>query len=108
MRCKHWCRVPLDLVQEARQKAQTGCVDTAAPCQLSTHECEEHYGLLAEIDEYGTALWLRWQGAVTDMVVLQDCPASSAGPDGQGCCLFTGHPGQHTWEGAREAVSRLI
>ncbi|MFB8138642.1 hypothetical protein [Streptomyces parvus] len=98
MRCVHWRRVPMDLAQEARRKAPAGCVDQAVQCQLSAHEGEKHYGLLAEVDEYGTALWLRWHGTATDLITLQDCPAAGPEPDGEGCCLFVGHPEQHTWQ----------
>ncbi|MEU0759465.1 hypothetical protein ABZ351_07295 [Streptomyces microflavus] len=104
MRCKRWCRVALDLAQEARQKAPSGCVDRAVQCQLSTHESDEHYGLLAELDTYDTALWLRWRGEYVDLVALRDCPAAGPGPDGEGCCLFAGHAEQHTWEGTPEEV----
>ncbi|MEU0378493.1 hypothetical protein ABZ093_14505 [Streptomyces cyaneofuscatus] len=104
MRCRHWRRVPLDLSQEARQKAPSGCVDRAVRCQLSTHEGDEHYGLLAELDIYGTALWFRWRGTYVDLVVLRDCPVAAPGPDGEGCCLFADHPKQHTWEGTPEEV----
>ncbi|MFH9199002.1 hypothetical protein ACH4KO_16660 [Streptomyces anulatus] len=104
MRCKHWCRVSLDLAQEARQRAPTGCVDRAARCQLSAHEGDEHYGLLAELDTYGTALWIRWREAYVDLAVLRDCPVAGPGPDGDGCCLFAGHTEQHTWEDTSEEV----
>ncbi|MGW1207123.1 hypothetical protein [Streptomyces cyaneofuscatus] len=102
MRCRHWRRVPLDLSREARQKAPSGCVDRAVQCQLSTHEGDEHYGLLAELDTYGTALWLRWRGACVDLFVLRDCSVTGPGPDGEGCCLFADHAEQHTWEDTSE------
>ncbi|MFD3646559.1 hypothetical protein ACFWVT_24125 [Streptomyces cyaneofuscatus] len=97
MRCRRWRRVPLDLSQEARQKAPSGCVDRAVQCQLSTHEGDKHYGLLAELDTYGTALWLRWRGTCVDLFVLRDCPVTGPGPDGESCCLFADHAEQHTW-----------
>ncbi|MFD4275225.1 hypothetical protein R2B67_17095 [Streptomyces cyaneofuscatus] len=104
MRCRHWRRVPLDLSQEARQKAPSGCVDRAVQCQLSAHEGDEHHGLLAELDTYDTALWLRWRGDYVDLVVLRDCPVVGPGPGGEGCCLFADHPEQHTWENTSEEV----
>ncbi|WP_433406678.1 hypothetical protein [Streptomyces sp. CA-146814] len=102
MRCTHWRRVPLALAQEARQKAPDGCVDRALQCQLSSHEGDEHYGLLAELATYGTALWLRWRADYVNLVVLRDCPVTGPEPepDSQGCCLFAGHPEQHTWQNA--------
>ncbi|WP_411081762.1 hypothetical protein [Streptomyces sp. cmx-18-6] len=106
MRCKHWRRVPLDLAQEARQKAPAGCVDRAVQCQLSTHDSDEHYGLVAELDSYGTALWLWWRGTYVDLVVLSDCPAVGPGPDGEGCCLFADHAEQHTWQDVLGKVPR--
>ncbi|MFJ9470431.1 hypothetical protein [Streptomyces caniferus] len=97
MRCAHWRRLPLVLAREARGRLASGCVDTAIQCQLCAHESGEHYGLLDDL-EYGTALWFRWGGADEELVVLQDCPVAGQGPDGEGCCLFAGHAGQHTWE----------
>ncbi|MFE2291290.1 hypothetical protein [Streptomyces sp. NPDC059452] len=82
---------PLDVAQEARQKAQGGCVDRAVQCQLSAHEDDEHYGLLAELATYGTTLWLRRRGTGTDLIALPDCPATGPGPDEEGCCLFADH-----------------
>ncbi|NUV67023.1 hypothetical protein G6W57_07855 [Streptomyces sp. CAI-121] len=105
MRCKHWRRVPLGLVQEARQLTPAGCVDRAVQCQLSVHEGDEHYGLLAELDEYGSALWLRWRAPWMNLVVLRDCSVAAPRPDGDGCCLFAGHPEQHTWEATPEEAS---
>ncbi|MGW4227460.1 hypothetical protein ACWEG1_28830 [Streptomyces bauhiniae] len=78
-------------------------VDGASRCQLSTHDDNEHYGLLDDTGERGTALWLRWSGTVdVELVVLADCQAVSRRVDGEGCCLFTGHAGQHTWEDTLE------
>ncbi|WP_137229953.1 hypothetical protein [Streptomyces sp. BPSDS2] len=105
MRCKIWLKVPMDLALEARQLAPAGSFDRAVQCQLSAHEGDEHYGLLAELDEYGTALWLRRHGPHVALAVLRDCPVTGSGPDGEGCCLFAGHPEQHTWEDAQEEVS---
>ncbi|MFE2294577.1 hypothetical protein [Streptomyces sp. NPDC059452] len=105
MRCKHWCRVPLDLAQEARQMAPAGCVDRAVQCQLPAHESNEHHGLLAELATYGTALWLRWRGTGTDLIALPDCPVAGPGTDGEGCCLFAGHAELHTWQNAPEPAS---
>ncbi|MFD5199798.1 hypothetical protein ACFWM7_06470 [Streptomyces sp. NPDC058375] len=107
MRCNHWRRVPPDLAREARQKAPDGCVDRAVQCQLSAHGGEKHYGLLAEVNAYGTALWLRWYGTSTDLTALQDCPVTGPVPDGEGCCLFVGHPEQHTWQDATGSVSAI-
>ncbi len=99
MRCAHWRRVPLDL---AREKQDAGGVDRAVQCQLSPHEDDEHYGLLADAGAYGTALWLRWtERAEAEPTTLPDCPVTSAGLNREGCCLFEGHPEQHTWEDTR-------
>lgn len=106
MQCVHWHHLSLDLEREARSKAPGGHLDRAVQCHLSTHEGDEHYGFLTELDEYGTALWLRWYGeAKVQTVALPDCPALSAGANGDGCCLFAGHVQQHTWEAAQEMAS---
>lgn len=98
MRCTHWCQVPLDLTQEARERSASGCVDGAVQCQLAAHDDDEHYGLLDDLAR-DTALWLRWHGrSGVEMVVLPDCPVVGPGPDGEGCCLFIGHAEQHSWE----------
>ncbi|WP_308376546.1 hypothetical protein [Streptomyces sp. ISL-99] len=81
-------------------------MDRAVQCQLSAHGDGEHYGLLDDLGEYATALWLRWQERTdVDLVVLPDCPVVTPGPDGEGCCLFAGHTKQHTWEDTLEEVS---
>ncbi|MDQ0934513.1 hypothetical protein [Streptomyces turgidiscabies] len=106
MRCTHWHQVLLDLVQEARGRSAAECVDRAVQCQLSAHDDGEHYGLLDDVGEYGTALWLRWLGrAEVELVVLPDCPVVAPGLDGEGCCLFADHTERHTWEDTLEAVS---
>ncbi|MFF3839998.1 hypothetical protein [Streptomyces sp. NPDC001930] len=75
-------------------------------CQLSVHDDGDHYGLLTDAGEYGTALWIRWQErAEVDLVVLSDCPVVATGPDGEGCCLFVGHTELHTWEDTLKEVS---
>ncbi|MER6089601.1 hypothetical protein [Streptomyces bluensis] len=67
---------------------------------MSAHDDGEHYGLLDDASEYGTALWLRWRGSTeVELVVLPDCPVVAPGPDGDGCCLFADHFEQHSWEG---------
>lgn len=99
MRCAQWRRLPLDLAREAQARSTAECLDRAVQCQLSTHDAGEHYGLLDDL-EYGTALWLRWDGTGVELVVLPDCPMVGPGPDREGCCLFAGHPEQHTWQGA--------
>ncbi len=83
MRCRHWSRVPLSLVLEAQQRGSTGYVDRAVRCRLSDHEGDDHYGLLTELDTYGTALWLRWHGTETALLALPDCPMTGPGPDGR-------------------------
>lgn len=106
MRCAHWRRVPLDLAREAREKWAATGIDRAVQCQLSAHDDGEHFGLLADVGEYGTALWLRWRGrSGAQPAALPDCPAVSPGPDGEGCCLFADHAKQHTWENALEEAS---
>lgn len=101
MRCAHWRRLPLGLVREARERSDSGCVDSAVQCQLSAHDDATHHGLLDDV-EYGTALWLRWRGRTeVELVVLPDCPAVGAGhdrDDGDACCLFADHVEQHTWQ----------
>lgn len=75
-------------------------------CQLSAHDDGEHYGLLNDLGEYGTALWLRWQEKTdVDLIVLPDCQAVASGPDGEACCLFADHTEQHTWEDNPEEAS---
>ncbi|WTG18339.1 hypothetical protein OG945_16135 [Streptomyces decoyicus] len=99
MRCTHWRLLPLDLAREARGRSASGCVDSAVQCQLCTHRDGQHHGLLEDL-EYGTALWFRWDGPDVELVVLPDCPVVGPGPDGEACCLFADHAGQHTWEEA--------
>ncbi|MFF9570525.1 hypothetical protein [Streptomyces sp. NPDC014685] len=107
MRCAHWRRVPLHLAREAREKSATTYIDRAVQCQLSAHDDGEHFGLLADTEAYGTALWLHWHGTdEAQLAVLPDCPVTGPGPDSEGCCLFADHTGQHTWEDALEEVSR--
>ncbi|GGY32382.1 hypothetical protein GCM10010342_19080 [Streptomyces anulatus] len=64
-------------------------------------EGDEHYGLLAELGQYGTALWLRWHGSDVDVAVLPDCPVigtgSGSGSGGDACGLFAGHVERHSW-----------
>ncbi|MCP9987588.1 hypothetical protein LUX01_13715 [Streptomyces sudanensis] len=104
MRCTQWRRVPPDLAREARGESASGHVDSAVQCQLTAHDDGVHYGLLDD-PEYGTALWLRWNGkGGVEVVVLPDCPAIGPGSDGEGCCLFAGHAERHTWEDAVEEV----
>ncbi|MFJ6725973.1 hypothetical protein ACIQPQ_13770 [Streptomyces sp. NPDC091281] len=99
MRCPEWQRVLPDLVREARGTSAAECVDGAVQCQMSAHVDGEHYGLLDDDGEPGTARWLRWLDAADgEPVVLPDCPVVSPGPDGEGCCLFVGHAERHTWE----------
>ncbi|MEU8100110.1 hypothetical protein [Streptomyces rubiginosohelvolus] len=106
MRCVHWCRVPLDLAREAREKSAVPYVDGAVQCQLPVHDDSDHFGLLTDACAYGTALWLRWLGAdETALVLLPDCPVAAPGPDGDCCCLFADHAEQHTWEDALQKVS---
>ncbi|MFE5711432.1 hypothetical protein ACFQ7J_11490 [Streptomyces sp. NPDC056501] len=106
MRCTQWRWVPQDLAQEARERSAAECVDRAVQCQLSAHDDGEHYGLLDDLGEYGTALWLRWQERTeVGLVVLPDCPVVAPGPDGEGCCLFACHTELHTWENTLEEVS---
>ncbi|WP_308433185.1 hypothetical protein [Streptomyces inusitatus] len=60
-------------------------VDRTVQCQLSAHNDGDHHGFLAELDEYATALWLRWQERTeVDLVVLSDCPVVTPGPDKRG------------------------
>ncbi|GGY78679.1 hypothetical protein CP967_10380 [Streptomyces nitrosporeus] len=107
MRCVHWHQVPYGLVREVQERSAAPYIDRAVQCQLPAHDEDEHFGLLADIGAYGTALWLRWHGTdEVELVVLPDCPVAAPGPDGEGCCLFAGHAEQHTWEDALEEVSR--
>lgn len=104
MECSHWHHLPIRLAVEARRMAPDGPLDRAVRCHLSAHGGDEHHGLLAEIDQYGTALWLRWHGPDVDLAVLPDCPVtgtgsgSGVGSDGDACCLFAGHVERHSWE----------
>ncbi|MFJ6542234.1 hypothetical protein ACIQMP_16535 [Streptomyces sp. NPDC091385] len=96
-RCKHWRRVPVDVLREARERSPSGCVDRAVQCQLSEHGSRDHYGFLDDAT-YATAWWLRWAGDEATRVVLADCPVRSAGAPEESCCLFVGHGGRHTWD----------
>jgi hypothetical protein len=96
----------MDLMQEPRTRSTARCVDRATECHLSAHADGWHYGLVAELEEYGIALWLRWHGTTeVALVVLPDCPVAAPGPGGDGCCLFAGHAGQHTWQDTLERGS---
>lgn len=105
MRCPNWRRVPSDLVRDAQERSADACVDSMVQCQLSAHGEGEHYGLVGDLGEYGTALWVRWsEMTAVDQVTLPDCPATAPGRDGDACCLFVGHSDRHTWEEAPEEV----
>ncbi|MEU6817066.1 hypothetical protein [Streptomyces sp. NPDC046860] len=95
--CVHWRRVPLDLLRQARERSPSGHADPAVRCQLSEHRTGDHYGFLDDA-EYATASWLRWSGDEAEPAVLADCPVTSAGTAWEGCCLFYGHGGRHTWD----------
>ncbi|MFG3124235.1 hypothetical protein ACGFYO_19825 [Streptomyces sp. NPDC048201] len=99
-RCAHWRRVPLDMWREARERSPSGHVDRAVQCQLSEHRTGDHHGFLDDA-EYATASWLRWSSTGAELVVLADCPVTSTGAPAEGCCLFGGHGGRHTWDEAR-------
>ncbi|WP_405193580.1 hypothetical protein [Streptomyces anulatus] len=75
-------------------------LDRAVQCHLSAHEGDEHYGLLAELGQYGAALWLRWHWSDVNVAVLPDSPVIGTGSDsgGDACCLFAGHVERHSWE----------
>lgn len=106
MRCARWRRVPFDLVREAREMSAVTHIDRAVRCQLSAHDEGEHFGLLTDVDAYGTALWLRWwESDEAELVVLRDCPVAAPGPDGDGCRLFVDHTAHHTWEDVLEEFS---
>lgn len=99
MRCAHWRRVPPGLLREAWGRAASGCVDRVVRCQLALHDVGPHHGFLDDLAAYGTALWLRWDGADdVALVGVADCPVVAARPDGDACCLFAGHGGAHAWE----------
>ncbi|WTG62073.1 hypothetical protein OH797_18625 [Streptomyces anulatus] len=100
MRCTHWHHLPTGLAKKARRMAPDDPLDRAVQCHLSAHEGDEHYGLLAELGQYGTALWLRWHGSDVDVAVLPDCPVigTGSGSGGDACCLFAGHVERHSWE----------
>ncbi|WUX30708.1 hypothetical protein OG367_19485 [Streptomyces anulatus] len=100
MECSHWHHLPIRLAVEARRIAPDGPLDRAVRCHLSAHGGDEHHGLLAELDRYGTALWLRWHGSDVDLAVLPDCPVigTGSGSGGDACCLFAGHVERHSWE----------
>ncbi|MER8030951.1 hypothetical protein ABTZ78_18555 [Streptomyces bauhiniae] len=90
-------RVPLDILRGAQQRSPSGHVDRAVQCQLSEHRTGDHYGFLDDA-EYATASWLRWSDSEAALVVLANCPVTSAGAPGESCCLFEEHSGRHTWE----------
>lgn len=99
----HSLAPPADRTGEEGTSHGTGRpLDRAVQCHLSAHEGDEHFGLLAELGQYGTALWLRWHGSDVDVAVLPDCPVigtgSGSGSGGDACCLFAGHVERHGWE----------
>ncbi|MEI5008241.1 hypothetical protein RB196_13705 [Streptomyces sp. PmtA] len=62
-------------MRKAREKSTVDHVDRAVQCQLPAHGDGDHFGLLSDAGEYGTALWLRWCGtSEAELVVLPDCP----------------------------------
>lgn len=68
-------------------------------CQLQARHVTPHYATVMELDGPTTgAVWVRWaDDADVRLVVLPDCPVSH--PSGsEGCGMFSGHPGGHTWE----------
>ncbi|MFF8566923.1 hypothetical protein ACF06N_18385 [Streptomyces albidoflavus] len=74
-------------------------MDRVVRCQLAAHGAGPHHGFLDDLGTYGTALWLRWDGAgEVGLAALPDCPAAAPGSDPDACCLFAGHAGGHTWE----------
>lgn len=100
MRCTHWHHLPIGLAKKARRMAPDNPLDRAVQCHLSAHEGDEHYGLLAELGQYGAALWLRWHWSDVNVAVLPDSPVIGTGSDsgGDACCLFAGHVERHSWE----------
>ncbi|MEU6482409.1 hypothetical protein [Streptomyces sp. NPDC046887] len=103
-RCAQTRRVPLDLMREAAERD----MDRSVQCQLGAHGDGEHFGLLDDEQEYGTALWLRWRGEQSSLAVLADCPAVGSGPGKEGCGLFAGHGGPHTWESGAATVPSVV
>nr|WP_308288154.1 hypothetical protein [Streptomyces corallincola] len=94
------------MAREARERSSAPYIDGAVQCQLAPHENDEHYGFLADLSAYGTALWLHWTGSTkATLAALSDCPVSAPAPDGDGCCLFGGHGGRHTWESEQKETS---
>lgn len=101
MRCAQRRRVPLAVAREAQMAGGAWDADRTVQCQLANHQSGDHYGFLDDTGTYGAARWLRWQRhSEPSMSVLPDCPVVAPGPDGEGCCLFSGHSGEHTWEGS--------
>ncbi|MFE1819667.1 hypothetical protein ACFW9S_11765 [Streptomyces anulatus] len=72
-------------------------LDRAVQCHLSAHEGDQHYGLLAELGQYGTALWLRWHGP-PEPIPITGQSGSTATSTSDACCLLAGHVERHSWE----------
>jgi hypothetical protein len=69
-------------------------------CSLEAHATGDHHGSVMELDGvHAGCVWTRWTGdhLPTTVFVLPDCEVTSS--DGMdGCGIFGGHPGAHTWE----------
>ncbi|MFF2851664.1 hypothetical protein ACFVT5_35830 [Streptomyces sp. NPDC058001] len=69
-------------------------------CELGAHDGPEHAaGIVEAQDTTGRMTWVWWRSGIE---MRDTCPVGS-GPDDHrvdydACGLFTGHPGQHTWE----------
>jgi len=70
-------------------------------CELEMGHREPHAALGQQGD--GVEWWVRWTLAASEIVKVRACPAQTQGiideDDGpDGCLLFEGHPGSHSFE----------
>ncbi|MEU0487538.1 hypothetical protein ABZ260_51390 [Streptosporangium sp. NPDC006013] len=84
-----WARLSAD---------ETAAHDRSAVYQreLQADHPGSHMSLAQSFDDRN--VWLRWADRVRELVDLPPCPASNGAlDDPEGCLLFRGHPGEHTF-----------
>jgi len=101
--CYDTTPLPLALLAAAPRMDPTSTrrpedVEERAVCSLEEWHGGSHYGLALDLPGEDTgSVWAVWSGETPVLLLRPDCPASSA--DGMdGCGLFAGHSGRHTWE----------
>ncbi|WP_189820937.1 hypothetical protein [Streptomyces finlayi] len=97
MRCTDRVELPDVLVEKASARCGQPLADGWVRCDLSEHEEGEHFGLIDSLHR-GYALWAKWADAEVELAELGDCDVTQPAPARDGCCLFAGHGGGHTWE----------